>query len=277
MLIICTGPETFLARQKVRDLVSAYRQKHDPSGTSIENLEQETSLQDALAKLGNLGLFAAKKLLKYENLLAGITASQIKQLSKALISDANQTIVLTYEDKAPTKKTLESFPKELLFVYQYEELNNQELAKWIVERCRHYGLTSNPSQELIRLHGSNLWAIETSLQMLRALGDMDLIDRTHEAENQVFSVIDDYFKQNQTWREKASTLDAAELLPLLMSQLLNWHKIKFDQAQGVHPFVQKKLSSAKLIDAEEKTLDVMRALYASRSSLSQNQEIVQIF
>lgn len=277
MLIVCTGPESFLARQKVRDLVAAFRQKHDPGGTSIEHLEQETTFQDALAKLGNLGLFASKKMLKYENLLAGITGAQIKLFSKALILDANQTIVLTYEDKPPTKKTLEFFPHDMLFVYQFDELKNQDLSRWIADRCRLYGIATDPARDLIKLHGNDLWAIETSLQIIQALGKMDLINQTFEAENQVFSVIDGFFKQDLAWREKAKTLDTAEMLPLLMSQLLNWHRIKSGQTQGVHPFVQKKLSGTKLTDSEKKTLSVLRALYASRSSLSQNQETIQIF
>lgn len=277
MLIICAGPETFLAHQKTRELVEAYRQKHVSQGATIEHLEAQTSILEAMAKLSSQGLFSSKRLLKYENLLSGVTQTQAKQLSKSLVADANQTIVLTYEDKAPAKKILELFPQDLLFVYQYETLKGRELLQWISARCKFYGVETATAEKLIELHENDLWAIDTSLQIIQALGAVDQINKTFEAQNQVFSVIDQFFKQNSVWREQAATLDAQELLPLLTSQLINWHKIQSGQTEGIHPFVQKKLSGIRLSDPDEKALQVIRALYASRHSLAQNQEILQIF
>lgn len=277
MLIICTGPDTFQARQKALDLLEAYKQKHVSQGDAvIERLESQTSVQDAITKLSTLGLFATKRLLKYENLLAGITPAQTKQLVKSILTDGNQTVVLTYEDKSPTQKVLDLFPKENLFVYAHEKLKGLELNKWIASRCKYYQINSDLSSKLIELHGDNLWAIESSLQAMRVLNDTSTLEKTSESDNSAFAVIDQFFRQSPSWVAQATSQDPQELLPLLLSQLLNWHKIKYDQAQDVHPFVKKKLGSVKLPHAEELTLDAIRTMYASRHSLSQNQEILQL-
>ncbi|MHB8830638.1 MAG: DNA polymerase III subunit delta [Patescibacteria group bacterium] len=276
MLIICTGPETFLARQKTLDLLEAYKQKHVSQGAEIERLESQTSIQDAITRLSSQGLFAAKRLLKYENLMSGITQAQAKQLIKALLADCNQTVVLTYEDKSPTEKILDLFPKENLFVYAHEKLKGPELNKWISARCNFYRISSDVSSKLIELHNDNLWAIESSLQAIRVLSDTSALEKTTENDDSAFAIIDQFFKNNPNWITQAASQDPQELLPLLLSQLLNWHKIKSDQAQDVHPFVKKKLGSVKLPNAEELTLNAIRTMYASRNSLSQNQEILQL-
>ncbi len=276
MLIICTGTETFLARQKTLDLLEAYKQKHVAHGAEIERLESQTSIQDAITRLSSLGLFTTKRLLKYDNLLAGITQTQAKQLSKAIISDNNQTVVLTYEDKSPTEKILNLFPKENLFVYAHEKLKGSELNKWIASRCKFYQINSDLSSKLIELHNDNLWAIESSLQAMRVLGDASTIEKTAENDDSAFAIIDQFFKNNPNWITQASAQDPQELLPLLLSQLLNWHKIKSDQAQDVHPFVKKKLGSVKLPRAEELTLEAIRTMYASRNSITQGQEVLQL-
>lgn len=276
MLIICTGPETFLARQKALDLMEAYKQKHVSQGAEIERLESQTSIQDAITRLSSLGLFTTKRLLKYENLMAGITLTQAKQLAKAILSDGNQTVVLTYEDKSPTEKTLGLFQKDILFVYAHEKLKGLELNKWISARCKLYQISSDLSSKLIELHGDNLWAIESSLQAMRVLNDASTLEKTTENDDSAFAIIDQFFKNNPTWIIQAASQDPQELLPLLLSQLLNWHKIKYDQAQDVHPFVKKKLGAIKLPRAEELTLEAIRTMYASRNSITQGQEILQL-
>lgn len=276
MLIICTGPDTFLAHQKVRDLVEAYQQKHVSTGAVIERLETSTSIQDAISKLGNLGLFATKRLLKYENLFSGITAAQAKKFIQTLVADNNQTVVLTYEDKLPTKKVLDLFPKEVTFIYVHEELKGADLNKWISDRCTHYGITTPPTSKLIELFNNNLWAIDTTLQSIRVLNNISINENGLANDISAFSLIDEFMQNNPNWRTDFINNDPHELLPILLSQMINWNRIKDNQADDVHPYVQKKLSYVKFKNSNEMSLKIFRAMQASRNSLSQNQEILQL-
>lgn len=275
MLILCCGPESFLAKNKSKELVDAYRAKHVAQGAVIENLDHlEEPTKDALSRLANIGLFATKRLLKYSNLFSSSSASQLKQLSRLIATDDDQTVILSHENKKPTEKNLSVFPKEKIFVYAFEELNGKELDCWFTERCRHYSLKQKPIK-LLETFGNDLWSIDTALQILRVAESADFIDEKAD-ELRVFDIIDKYFSDRKTWKSHASNTDPQELLPLLVSQVLNWQKINAGHGENIHPYVAKKLSYTKFNDAATETLSVLRALYGSRTSLTQSEEILQV-
>lgn len=275
MLIICAGPESFLARQKVRELMEAYKQKHDQTGRSIERLEHQSNLQDALGRLGNMDLFAAKKLLKYENLLAGITPAQAKKLNQAIIKDADQNIVLTQEDKMPATKIMDIFSKDKTFVYEYAKLSSSDLRQTVRRICRDNGLDPNWTDRLIASHSNDVWAINTSSQIISASGqlpDQSLPD----SQNSLFNVVDDLLRQKKQTGPDLMSFEAQEIMPLLISQALNWHKVKHGQAQGVHPYVQKKLLNTDFINPNDRTLNFIRCLFMTRNSIAGGQEITPL-
>jgi hypothetical protein len=35
MIIVCSGPDTYRAREKARELTAAFREKHDPQGLAV--------------------------------------------------------------------------------------------------------------------------------------------------------------------------------------------------------------------------------------------------
>lgn len=275
MLIICAGPESFLARQKVRELIDAYQQKHDPSGRSIERLEHQSTLQDVLGRLGNMDLFASKKLLKYENLLTGLTPAQTKKLNQAVLKDADQNIVLIEEDKLPPAKIMERFSKEKTFVYEYQKLSDSDLRQAVVAICRQNELKAELADRLIALYPNDLWAMNTAAQMISVselLPDQTLPD----SQNSLFNTIDNLLQQKNQVQTGLMGIDAQEIMPLLISQALNWHKVKHGQVQGVHPYVQKKLLNTDFKNPNLKTINFLRCLHATRSSLANGKEIMPL-
>lgn len=275
MLIICAGPESFLARQKVRELIDAYKQKHDPAGRSIEHLEHQSNLQDALGRLGNMDLFASKKLLKYENLLAGITPAQAKKLNQAIIKDADQNIVLTQEDKMPVAKIRENLSKDKTFVYEYPKLSDSDLRRTVIRLCQDNTMDAGFADQLIRLYTNDLWAINTAVQMIRATGKMP-DQASSDTQNSIFEVIDNLLKQKNNFQLDLVDMDAQEIFSLLISQSLNWHKVKHNQGQGVHLYVQKKLLNTDFKNSNHRTLNFIKCLFATRSSLANGKEITPL-
>ncbi len=275
MLIICAGPESFLARQKVRELIEAYKQKHDPAGRSIEHLEHQSTLSDAFGRLGNMDLFASKKLLKYENLLTGITPAQTKKLNLAIVKDADQNIILTQEDKLPTTKIMEHFSKEKVFVYEYQKLSASDLQKTVLNICHKNNIDPNLAEQLIESCANDLWAINTAAQMISISGQLPGEVRTGTQTN-VFDMIDDLLRQTKNYESNLKDMDAQEIMPLLISQSLNWHKIKHQQTQGIHPYVQKKLLKTIFKNPENRSLNFIRCLFATRSSLASGKEITPL-
>ena len=101
MLIVCTGPDTFRARQKYAEMIFGYKLKYDNSGSSIEKIDSSADVyQEVLSRLSNQSLFSQKKMIICEGLLSKLTAAQAKKLNSALESDADMTIVVDYLDKS---------------------------------------------------------------------------------------------------------------------------------------------------------------------------------
>jgi len=277
VLIICSGPDSFRARRKYRELSEAFRVKHDPTSSSIETIEPGEQYQEVLAKLSNPTLFASKKMLRCEYLFNKLTPAQIKKLAAAVERDAEQTVVLDYEDKSPTEKTLGAFPSSLLHTYPYESLIGSALQKEVSQMCKNYGVSEKQSANLIRFYGEDLWSIETELQILRLQGVVGAdLEGANIVESNLYATVDEFLENHKGWMNHAESLEINELMNAIISQLRSWQKIQAHDAQDVHPYVQKKLAYKKISNATEELLCAYRALIASRSSLAQQQEAVQL-
>lgn len=276
MLIICCGPDNFLARQKSRELVAAFKQKHDPKASSIEVLDGLNLLKDILGRLSIPSLFASKKMLRCERLFDKMVIAQARQLAQAVMRDADQTVVLDFEDKKPAEKNLGIFKDKTLFVYEYPGLTGTALLKQVQCMCQTYGLPATCAQDLISEFENNLWAIDTSLQMLRI--DSSGTGRAHLLKqiDNVFQVSDMYLDGKAQWKEYSRDLEPQEFMSVLLSQLRSWTRIKAGQTEGIHPFVQKKLGQKKIANAGQMSKQIIRAIAASRQSLSVGDEQLQL-
>lgn len=275
MLIICCGPDNYLARQKSRELVAAFKQKHDPKASSIEQLDGQNLLKDILGKLSIPSLFASKKMLKCERLFDKMVIAQARQLAKAVERDADQTVVLDFEDKKPAEKNLGVYQEKALFVYEYPGLMGTSLLKQVQSMCQKYGLPLTCAQDLISEFDNDLWAIDTSLQMLRIDSSPNQEHLLKQIEN-VFQISDMYLDGRMQWKEYSRELEPQEFMSVLLSQLRSWTRIKAGQTEGIHPFVQKKLWQRKIANASQMTKQIIRAIAASRQSLAVGEEQLQI-
>ncbi|MFA6447402.1 MAG: hypothetical protein WCW31_04075 [Patescibacteria group bacterium] len=275
MLIICCGPDNYLARQKSRELVAAFKQKHDPKASSIEQLEGQNLLKDILGKLSIPSLFASKKMLKCERLFDKMVIAQARQLEKAIERDADQTVVLDFEDKKPAEKNLGVFKDKGLFVYEYLGLTGTLLLKQVQSMCQKYGLPMTCAQDLISEFDNDLWAIDTSLQMLRIDSLPNQEHLLKQMEN-VFQISDMYLDGRAQWKEYSRELEPQEFMSVLLSQLRSWTRIKAGQTEGIHPFVQRKLGQRKIPNAGQMTKQIIRAIAASRQSLAVGDEQLQL-
>lgn len=275
MLIICCGPDNYLARQKSRELVAAFKQKHDPKASSIEQLEGQNLLKDILGKLSIPSLFASKKMLKCERLFDKMVIAQARQLAKAVERDADQTVVLDFEDKKPAEKNLGVFQEKALFIYEYPGLMGTSLLKQVQSMCQKYGLPLTCAQDLIAEFDNDLWAIDTSLQMLRIDNSPNQEHLLKQMEN-VFQISDMYLDNRMQWKEYSRELEPQEFMSVLLSQLRSWTRIKAGQVEGIHPFVQKKLGYKKITNAGEMSKQIIRAIAASRQSLAVGDEVMQL-
>lgn len=275
--MICAGPDGYRARKKFREMILGYKKKYDEQGSSIERLESTDLYQTLLTRLCSPSLFSEKKMVLCEGLLEKVTAKQASDLQDALVRDAEQTVVLDHEDKLPKSAVINKFKDENCKVYEFDTISQSELTALVRDLCNKYGVDLKMTGELINRYNSDLWAIDTALQALRVYKDADLEEVQISDLGNVFSLVDMVLAGKSGWREKVEYYDSNQFLNTLINQMRQWLMVQDGCAEGIHPFVQKKLKYLKLENGEEKLKQLIGVLVASRSSLAQGEEMVQLF
>jgi len=270
MLIVCSGPDSFRAKQKIRGYVASFKEKYDKTGKSVEFLDGATAYGEVVARLSSPSLFNPKGMLVCSGLLDGLKVAQIKALSKALAADGDSNVVLDYEDKKPTQKTLEYFADKTVLLYPHDELEGQALRKEVQGMCQKYGVDQKQADNLIGAYGNDLWSIESALQIASVGMDIGNLDQNEQTN--LFQLAESIMTSDGSWLNRASNTDQDDLLNVLISQFRSWHQVQAGCVDGVHPYVQKKMANLRVNDPNLKTLAAFRALYAARNSLSQGRE-----
>lgn len=270
MLIICSGPDGFRAKQKIRGFVGSFKDKYDKTGNSVETLSSQEPYAEIVSRLSAPSLFHSKTMVVCHGLMDGLKVGQIKTLAKSLLVDADQTVILDHEDKKPTQKTADYFTDKSLLVYAHDELEGSALRKEVAAMCAKYGVDAKQADRLIAGYANDLWAIDAALQILSA--GTDGLEIANKEENSVFQITEAIMKGDADWLKQAWNMDKDDVLNVLISQYRSWHMVQAGVADGVHPYVQKKMSMLKIKQPLEKSIAAYRSLYASRNSIAFEQD-----
>lgn len=275
MLVICAGPDTFRARLKFRDLIEAFRNKYDPTGKSIEYFTSDNLLDHVMSRLSHQSLFATKKMYVCDGMLSKVTAKQMERLSEGIRKDGDITVVIDYEEKVPKATAVKSFEKNELFIYEHEPAKGAELNRIVADLCKRYGVDVKLVPSLIQKYQSDLWAIDTALQVICVSDGTGMVDEEFGKMDNMFAMVDWLLMDQKQWLEHYTEFDLNSVLPSALSQMRSWHMIANGTGKDVHPFVQKKLSAMRINNPDERLQQFLKAFYASRHSLASGEEIVQ--
>ncbi len=276
MLVICAGPDSFRARLKYRDLIDAYKKKYDEKGDTVEYLPSENLFEVVISRLGNQSLFASKKLLVCEGLLSKLTAKQTSNLRDAIYKDGDITVVIDYEEKAPKATAVKSFQEKELFVYEHEPAKGAELNRIVSDLCKRYSVDVKLVPSLIQKYQSDLWAIDTALQVISVNDGVNMVDDEFGKMDNLFAMVDWLLMDQKKWLEHCEDFDFNSVLPSVLSQMRSWHMVNQGLGKDVHPFVQKKLSAMRIKNPDRRLMQFLQVFYASRHSLASGDELVQL-
>ncbi len=266
MLILCSGPDTFNARQKARELVEAFRKKHDPSGFSIDVMKQ-ADLAELLQKLSAPSFFSAKRLVRCDGLFDKLKIADVRSLAKRLVADNDQTIVMSVENEEPPAKTLNEFDGVKVFKYTYPLLVGKAFVDWCRKRGAEIGVASIDCDNIARVTEGNAWQAEQEL-MKKSANPAAPLAEDDDAFGTVFDIVDSYFRNDPSWRHAAFIADDDQLLATTLSQSRSFMRVQNGETKGIHPYVVRKLSMLRTSDAKEKFLHALRATIASRTSFA---------
>jgi hypothetical protein len=273
MLIICSGPDSYRAREKARELMAAFRKKFDPSGQSTERIDVSQGITNVLNKLGAASLFSSKKFIRTDGLLKKISAADLARLDTRLASDNDQTILVTVEDSPPPKTITDKLKTASVHSYSYPLLEGVEFRNWVRENATRFGVSQQIADKVSTSCSGDSWCVINELQK-QAVNPQDVIGLS--GEESIFRIVDNAIANNLGWRTWASEAKETGFVSALLFQLRSYERIKSGDFSGIKPFVVSKMRNIRIRQIESRIAASMRALVGTRSGLCDDVEALTI-
>lgn len=269
MLIVCSGPDTYSARQKARELQQAFRDKFDVSGYSTEVLEP--SLAQILNRLSAPSFFSTKRFLRIDGLLDALKIAEVRTLVARLAADNDQTIVVTVEDEAPNEKVLAECKKAPFFHYPHPLLTGQAFVAWCTKQAQQVGATAKDAQDVARACDGDTWLAIQELTKRAANPNATIIQAGAE-DISIFEAVDACVLGRAGWRVVVADADQDQFMVTLVSQTRSLLRIHDGETMGIHPFLVKKMARSDVKRGSELFTHASRAIVATRTGLAQSSE-----
>ncbi|MEA3272648.1 MAG: DNA polymerase III subunit delta [Patescibacteria group bacterium] len=291
MIILLYGDDSYRARQKLNQLIIAFRDKHDPSNLNLSKIDGSKITFEELSKhFSSIPFLAKKRMVVVENFL-GKKLENPKEIIEYLLH-VQDSIIVFFETKDLKKnafvKSLSRKKKGEIHIYDYPLLRGYGLKQWICDEVKNLSVDIQPVavEILIQNIGSDLWRMSNELQKLSAycLGrnmitskDVQLMI-SNKLEDNIFKLTDALGDKN-TKTSLRIFRDMLELesdkdqyiLTMLVRQfrILLETKSFLDEKKNatrddvakkfkLHPFVASK----SLVQAKKFELDELKKIYA---------------
>lgn len=286
MLIACIGPDVHRALEKARELETAFRQKYDQDGSSIEFLHEEgAELVDAVIERANtVSLFTPRRFMRTRDLLKSCPKGRVAALEKALSVDPENVIVVTVENDVPpdaTLKIVSVLPKWVR--YDFARLDTRALETWIRERALQLKIVLTDEQLAWIVERSSNDSSQASIALLMVAAGVDVSVGKQSGsvpvsdERSLFEWADAYVKQDPAWRAALEQLGPDSLLYPFLSQLRSYQRVQAGQEAGIPSFVARKLKGFRAVDSEEQFIRLLEAVMLQRQGYLQEHELPALF
>lgn len=270
MIIVCSGPDTYHAREKARELVTAFREKHDQQGLAIDIVDGSEGLPVLLSRLAGGSLFAKKKLVRADGCLEKMKIADVRTLATALQKDGDGTIVLTVEEEQPNAKTLEALKSAPLFHYPFELQLGASFRAWVRKEAIKKGVPETTADAIAMQTDGDAWSAIHELDK-QAAHPHD-VDVTRGDGETIFSVADAIVARPAGWRSRLAEFGEDGAVSVGLGQARSFIEVRDGYATTVHPYVARKLSSMRVADPESRSITLLRGFLSSRTGLSTGPE-----
>lgn len=276
MLIVVTGPDTYRAISRAKDLEQAFRQKHDPSGLNIERLPDGVEGIDALlAGAGTASLFSPKRFLRVSGLVSSCPKTKEKALIKLLASSPDDLIIVDYEEDELSEKALKPYKDTPKFTLNpYPLLSGVEYASHVAKMALAQGVADqNLIKKLVNFTEGDLWHAASELTKLAAGATVNDWDLT--GEKSIYDIADGFLRQDAA--RFSDLLDQETGLPMItMQQALSFIRVRDQDLAGIPPFVASKMKRIKSQAVEVVWSGAFSSLVTQRVGFSDPEEALAL-
>lgn len=277
MLIVVSGLDTYRSLERARFLESAYREKYDPSGSSIERLTPGKDAVDPLLSIAVSGsLFSTRRFIRADGIISSCPKAKRDALMKALSHDADTTIVVCREEGVLKDADLKGFASLAGFKHdQFDLLGPSAFYQWAKDRASAIDYSND---EVIRRIADrsrgDAWSFISELGKVACGGDAssDLSDEVNG-----YAVIDALAESRRNSATlRASADDDDGVIALAPQQARALMLIRSGNTAGIHPFVVQKSRRLACSDSSLFFERVMTAFIWSRSGIANAEESLDV-
>jgi DNA polymerase-3 subunit delta len=271
MIIFLHGPETFLSRRKLNEIVA--KKTGSAGGFNVYRLAgADFDLPKLKETVERMSIFETKKIIILENVFGAETktlSEVAKFISSKKLADDRDNLLIFWEEevearsgKSPLFKILTEKPA---FSQKFENLNLRQLKTWILcETEKRGGKISQPAVEFLSSAvGNDLWRLSGELDKLVAyknggiiaLVDVKMLVAT-EFHSSIFDLIDALGRKDRKAAlrilngETGIGRDELEILGMVaghfrrlvsLRSLMEAGRLVSAVSMGFHPFVFQKV------------------------------------
>ncbi|MFH1078142.1 MAG: hypothetical protein V1745_02580 [Patescibacteria group bacterium] len=275
MIVICSGPDTFRARERMRGLVEAFRTKHDAEGFSMETIDGSKGISPILARLGSASLFARKKFVRADGCLAKMKIADVRILGAKLKTDGDATILCTIEADPPDAKTLEALKDAPYHHYPFPTLVGSVFREWVRERAAGAGIQKNVADSIAEANAGDSWAAINEIVKVSAVSTGVMSKSVHPPLS-AYSVADTYLQDDPAWRTTVFKEILEAPFHLFATQARSYARVADGATEGLNAFVVHKLRSMDASKSQSKLKKLLSAQTLNRSGYATGGEWLEL-
>jgi len=163
MILIISGPETYLSQKRIKELVE--KAEEEKKEIKFFDLKEENDFLLIKREFFNIGFFNQKKLFILENASSNKKFQEDFQKEiEDFVSSPNLIVFYEKEENGSLSKIIEKKSKK----EYYDFLTKKETEKWLsqMEKEKNFVFEKGAKEKLIELLGNNLWLIEKEVEKL---------------------------------------------------------------------------------------------------------------
>ena len=287
MLLMVYGDDAFRVKERAKEFVVKFIEKHDPTNLNVDEIvfgkKDDLDLPHVADAITASPFLSAKRMVRIDGILSFVTTKPEAEPWVAILSSIPESTIVVLVDTISTERIQKTelykrlVGRENVHEYPMPMLSGSDLRLWLQQRAKIHGATLVPAitDALILRVGNDTWRLETEIAKLSAYAGDAPIDETmlhavvsSEHSEDMFGMIDaiaggrSEFALKKLAEERSAGADEFPLFGMLARQirlLLQTKALLEDRPNagkqdvanefGIHPFVaQKVLAEAKRHD-----------------------------
>lgn len=275
MLILCVGPDTFRAQERVRELTAHFVQKYDTEQISVERLDASgaTLVDQLIERMHTSSLFTPRRFLKTQNLLAECPKGKQAVLQSALARSTDETIVVNREDEVPSEALLRAtIGDRKMTRYDFPLLIGEAFVTFVIQLGRRLG-HEDPLmlRKIAERTPGDSWAAWNEVSKCAAGGTLDVMREEVES---LYDLADAFLQARPEWRTGFSQVaQTHQAMQAFLGQIRALLRVRDGATQTLPSFIVRKLQSWRL-DArtEERFARIILYYFLQRSGYGNEEE-----